>query len=858
MAENPIDPDEQSSINDRVASLCEWYLMDLLGDKSPKIEDYVPANMEADVVPALVEMDYLFRAKDAGGISIEDYEKRFPEQASAIRNQLEEIQKQSLEDSFDQSMDQTVLGNQNSLAKKVKSKADDRPEVELSGDVVFVKSDFDSKAHNPKLQAKNSLDPSLRFGDYELINEIARGGMGVVYKARQINVDRIVALKMISRGELANQEEINRFQTEAEAAGKLDHPGIVPIFDVGEIAGRHYFSMGYVEGTSLAFHVVEQNFSPEQSAAIVKKIANAISYAHEQGVIHRDLKPANILMDKNDEPRVTDFGLAKKVEAGSDLTATGQVLGTPSYMPPEQAAGQMELVNESADVYSLGAVLYALLCGRPPFQSFNPLTTLMEVLEKDPVPVRQLNPKASKDLETICLKCLEKKPHQRYESARHLSEELHRFLSGEPILARPISTPSRIMKWCQRRPLVAGLISAVFLSLIAGISFSTYYAVLAQDRAERAQKGTRIAVNTLEKVIYNFQDKLSVIPQAREIRKQLLLDARKDLDEISGEFLSQDRVDLDSAVIVRRLGKIFMEVGADSDTSAFEAAEKYYLQAYKMMEKIYQADPTHLKTRNEFADTCERIADIYMETGRPNEAAKFSERHLALYETSYKENSDDTATQFAYSWALAIRGDVYAMQGQIAEAKNLYEKAVNLTQPLYDSKPDTPGYGRRHARCVEKLGDAFLDLGQMEKAKKYYELSHDIFKSIYEIDPENIFDQYNYSTACERMGDYYFRNGKLEKALEFYLEEERVSVQSIETDPKSQEVKVDLCNAYLKLGKTYMRMKAIAKAAEVYEKEYLLRKEIAQIDPNNSRAQQKMNGSRQRWESVRAQAKKSN
>ena len=303
------------------------------------------------------------------------------------------------------------------------------------------------------------------FGDYELLSEIARGGMGVVFKARQVNLNRIVALKMILAGQLAGDEEVQRFHAEAEAAANLDHPGIVPIYEVGDVDGQHYFSMGFVDGDSLADRLTDGPLKPRQAAEVMRKICDAIAYAHENGVIHRDLKPANVLMDVCNQPRVTDFGLAKKVEGGSDLTNTGQVLGTPSYMPPEQAAGNTDEIDARADVYSLGGILYALGTGRPPFQAASPLDTLMQVLEKEPVPPRQLNPAMDEDLQTICLKCLEKNPESRYATSRELVEELDRYLNGEPIIARPIGRAQRAWRWCKRKPAAAGLLAVASLLL---------------------------------------------------------------------------------------------------------------------------------------------------------------------------------------------------------------------------------------------------------------------------------------------------------------------------------------------------------------------------------------------------------
>nr|MCU0978409.1 serine/threonine protein kinase [Pirellulaceae bacterium] len=238
------------------------------------------------------------------------------------------------------------------------------------------------------------------FADYELLEEIARGGMGVVYKARQRSLNRTVAVKMILAGHLASPADHERFHAEAEAAANLDHPGIVPVFQVGEHEGQHFYSMGFVDGQTLTERLAQGPVAPREAALLTRDVAEAVQYAHSQGVVHRDLKPGNILLDRAGRPRVADFGLAKRVASETHLTMTGQVLGTPSFMPPEQARGQTDEIGPSADIYALGAVLYAMLTGRPPFQAATSLDTLYQVLTRDPVPPRQLNAQVPPDLET--------------------------------------------------------------------------------------------------------------------------------------------------------------------------------------------------------------------------------------------------------------------------------------------------------------------------------------------------------------------------------------------------------------------------------------------------------------------------
>lgn len=310
------------------------------------------------------------------------------------------------------------------------------------------------------------------FGDYEIVGELGRGGVGVVYRARQMSLDRMVALKLILAGQLASPSEIRRFRTEAEAAARLDHPDIVPIYEVGEHEGRHYFSMKLVEGRPLSECLADlrSTRSYRQLALLLARITRAVHYAHQRGILHRDLKPGNILMDSEGRPHLTDFGLAKLLESDSSLTHSQAVMGTPDYMAPELAAGRSREVTTAADVFSLGAILYEFLTGVPPFRGGTVGETLQNVLHSTPRSPRSRVPSAPRDLETIALKCLEKEPGHRYPSASAVAEELERFARGETILARPASPPERVWRWARRKPALAGLVTALHLALALGLT----------------------------------------------------------------------------------------------------------------------------------------------------------------------------------------------------------------------------------------------------------------------------------------------------------------------------------------------------------------------------------------------------
>ncbi len=425
----------------------------------PLLEDYLRAwPMLADAPPMslcyCLAVEYAVRCRSGDRPSLQSYAERFAHLWPRLRRLLEESDRASaatktadiptmlfarardgaLDDAS--SIDACPVDASRSEARGERPPVtgSERGEHEVGGSESRA-DDADASPDQPTITYRAARDDTVNvppgrgmgpkaFGEYELLEEIARGGMGVVYRARQIKADRIVALKMIRSGELADDEEIERFYMEARSAARLDHPGIVPVFDVGEFAGQHYFTMGYVDGPTLKAVVKDGPLPPRRAAEIARQIAEAVAYAHAQGVIHRDLKPSNVLIDADGQPRITDFGLAKQIEGNSNLTASGQVMGTPSYMPPEQAAGRIDRIGPHSDVYAVGAILYEMLTGRPPFTGVSTLELLTAVMEKDPEAPHVINPRVDRDLETICLKCLQKDPARRYATCSALASTI--------------------------------------------------------------------------------------------------------------------------------------------------------------------------------------------------------------------------------------------------------------------------------------------------------------------------------------------------------------------------------------------------------------------------------------------------
>lgn len=361
------------------------------------------------------------------------------------------------------------------------------------------------------------LNALRRVGDYEILEEIARGGMGVVYRARQMSLNRLVALKMVLHGPFSSEEFVQRFKTEAQAAARLHHPNIVGIYEIGEEDGHHYFSMEYIEGKNLADLTSQRPLNAARAARLLKTISEAVHYAHGQGVLHRDLKPSNVIIDNLDQPHITDFGLAKVIQSRAGLTITGQTLGSPNYMAPEQVGGKHSVTGAFTDVYSLGGILYHLLTGRPPFQGETIPEVLSQLQAADPVPPRRLNPSVPISLQTICMKCLQKQPEGRYATAGELTEELECFLANKPIKARPVSAVRKLTLWCRRHPVPAALTVALAMVILLG-----FVAVFGQwSRAELLARGEanqrRIAEEHGRKMALNlYAADMSVASQAAQ------------------------------------------------------------------------------------------------------------------------------------------------------------------------------------------------------------------------------------------------------------------------------------------------------------------------------------------------------
>jgi tetratricopeptide (TPR) repeat protein/tRNA A-37 threonylcarbamoyl transferase component Bud32 len=689
------------------------------------------------------------------------------------------------------------------------------------------------------------------FGDYDLLQELARGGMGVVYKARQRKLDRLVALKMILTGQLASPTDVQRFYTEAAAAAQLDHPGIVPVYEVGKLQGQHFFSMGYVEGGSLAARVKDGPLPPREAAALVQKIAEAVAYAHGHGIIHRDLKPANVLLDGNGQPRVADFGLAKRLTGDSQLTGTGQVMGTPSYMPPEQAQGKVQDIGPTSDVYSLGAILYFLLTGRPPFQAASVMETLRQVLEREPVAPRQLNPGVDRDLETICLKCLEKPPARRYASAAALVEDLRRHAAGEPILARPLGSGERLWRWCRRNPRLAGAAAAVSLLLLVVSVGSTWAAVAirqernqkeaerkaavaAREDADEARKAAQhneviaaqqadLALETLNTLIFKVQQRLNKDPGMQPLERDLLESALDGLGRVAAQTGVNSNIQWSVEDALLRLGEIAMQDGKS------EAAYGYFQRRYDMTRADLDAEPDNARLMERVALTCINLAMVNTSLHRDMKKA------LSLYQEALKlrtrvaqvppdelreQNEKLLPTQRMRPFFIKLNlsesytrvGLTHYFMGDLAQAEAPILQSLALREELVTEllareaawslaiSPTDPGTPLSVAGSVALLSD--LASEQRQNLARNYHL----------------------------IGEIYFRLRNLDKSLAYYARCAAIREEELAEHPKDFRLKGDLGQFYEYYGTVYLWLGDTHEALPLYDRSLKLLREVTAVD----------------------------
>jgi serine/threonine-protein kinase len=497
---------------------------------------------------------------------------------------------------------------------------------------------------------------------YQILGEVGRGGMGVVYKARQRSLQRVVALKMILAADHADQQQLTRFHTEAEAVARLQHPNIVQIHEVGEQEGLPYLSLEFVDGGSLDKRIGGIPQAPRDAAQLTETLARAIHFAHHQGIVHRDLKPANILLTPDGVPKISDFGLAKRLEEGdSSRTRSGTILGTPSYMAPEQARGDVRTVGPLADLYALGAILYELLTGRPPFQGENAIDTVTRVTRDEPIPPTRMQPKIPLDLETICLKCLQKEPARRYANCFELAEDLHRFVAGEPILARPVGNVERLWRWCRRNPKLAAATAASLLLLLVVSVGSTWAAIMIRAEKNRAE-----------------QNALKAKANERIAQQRKVLAEENEQKARASEKLAEGQAELALSTLRLLIGKVQSQLRKEPGVQQLK--HDLLETALRGLKQVAGGDPA--KLRRNTSDAYLQMGTIAREMGNSEEADKYWRQYYEMAESARKDDPDNERLKLEMAWANRYLGEISAEKGDLKKALGYHQRALALRKEL--------------------------------------------------------------------------------------------------------------------------------------------------------------------------------
>jgi serine/threonine-protein kinase len=560
------------------------------------------------------------------------------------------------------------------------------------------------------LAAPREPDELGRFGRYGILRVLGSGGMGVVLEAREEATRRALALKMILTGP-AGVEQLSRFHSEPEIVARLRHPNIVQVHEVGTHAGRPYFTMEYVAGGSLAARLAAAPLAPREAAELLRTLAEAVQFAHGQGVVHRDLKPANVLLTADGTPKISDFGLAKRIEAGEGLTQTGAILGTPGYMAPEQAASLKD-AGPAADVYALGAILYECLTGRPPFKAASVLETLEQARTREPVPPSRLQPGLPRDLETICLECLQKEPTKRYPSAGDLADDLGRFLRGEPIRARRASRRERLVRWARRRPAAAALVVLGLVSLLAaagGLVVHNAQLERARVQAEtneaeaRRQRGLadgryQAARDSLAQILEDMNaPRLADVPRLQELRQQSLEHALAFYQAVLAQADDPDpAVRRDAAFAYAQTGALQFLLNRPGP------AVENLRRALALLEDLPAEDRDRPECRAREAACHGFLGFDALVAGRPQEAERHFRAECGLCERLAREEPGKAEWQDALAQAEHHLGRLcQSAPGRAAEAEAHYERAVALRTRLVEEHPDVAAYQAHLAEtCV--------------------------------------------------------------------------------------------------------------------------------------------------------------
>jgi tetratricopeptide (TPR) repeat protein len=639
-----------------------------------------------------------------------------------------------------------------------------------------------------------------RLGKYLLLREVGHGGFGTVWEAYDLALQRTVALKMIRPEVHASPGDLRRLRTEAEAIARVQHPNIVQIYEVGDHEGQPYLSLEFCAGGSLEKKLAGTPLQPQPGAALVETLARAMQVAHQRGVLHRDLKPANVLLAEGDTPKITDFGLARKLdEAGA--TVTGVIMGTPSYMAPEQAQGRKDL-GPACDVYALGAILYQCLTGRPPFRAATTLDTVMQVLHEEPVAPTRLNGKVPRDLETICLKCLHKDAGRRYPSAEALAEDLRRYKTGEPIAARPVAWPERLAKWMRRYPAVAALSGALLLAVALGFLLVTLEWLAegtararaeAKEREAEAARDRELQAKNLEHLARLEADQRKREAEAaRDSARQakdLEHQARMEAEQRKHEALAQR--DLVLKYFTKAEDAVQQMLTEVSEGDQLLRNEPHFeLVRKRLLEKALNYYQEFLKEKSDdpavklaTAAAYRRVGSIYSELGNKAEAEQAFRTSLEMLRELHAADSNNAAYQKALASSCLRLGGLLRGAKKWAEAEDLLRQALGLYRQLLAREPDLVAYRDGVAESCNAVGLILVDRGRLPEAEKLLREALALRRQLVKDYPRVAYYRQDLATSCNNLALLLRDTGRAKEAEPLHWEDYELCTKLVRDYP---------------------------------------------------------------------------
>lgn len=731
--------------------------------------------------------------------------------------------------------------------------------------------DFDRTQASSQKPTDSTESSTPEIPGYRFVKRLGQGGMGIVFLAVDEKLNRPVAIKLMSEAANATERMRERFQLETQTVAQLRHPHIAQLYDADQVDGRPYFVMEYVEGQTLEEQVHSSPREPEEAVRLVKQLAETIEYCHARGILHRDLKPSNVLLDAEGTSKVADFGLAKTLHGDGSSTQTGEVVGTPGYMSPEQASGVVKDLGPACDVYGLGAILYKMLTGRAPFESPHPLQTVMMVISDEPVRPRSLQQRIPRDLETICLKCLEKEPARRYQSAKALFDDLDRFGSGRPIEARPTGPIERTFKWARRRPAAATLLLSLALAIPIIIGGLVWHSSRLTEQLRRTQRLANHGSDLTTWIITEHMNDLRRLRGSTEQQHQLVANVQTYLDKASDEVQADTK-------FLRRLALAY-ETLADVQGNPSYAnqgfsskAEENYLQAIRLYDQALTLDPADTATRRLRVQCQLKHSDILWQTAGMDEANevllqaaaavkalpaqtddevinlrattdhRIYEQHagrgnydealqqLDRVADSANELSSDKKWQADKLHLLILvaegRGRTHERMGNYEEATQHYQDMVDRSRELFEADATNPATQMRYTTGLIALADAQCFLRDFPTARDNYLEARRLRQELVELDRGNARYLEKYATSLARLASAYELLQESDSVFEPLREAAQIRRDLVDQEPEDRLRKRGLWIDLQSLGRAYLANKDLARAEESFNEHMQIAREL--------------------------------